>query len=99
METGIRTTRAGRPTLSIPLPPKFDATATVEQEFLTPPIWVASNPPPMFERPTEMKRTMSDISSWGGDDEDEENQSSSSADVDKENVTDEIVSPLSGSVC
>jgi hypothetical protein len=90
MENTVRATRSGRPTLSIPLPPKFDATSAVEQEFLTPPIWVASNPPPMFERPAEMKRTVSDISNWDGDD-DEEIQSSSSAEPDKENVTEEIV--------
>ena len=63
--------RPGRPALNIPLPPKFDANVGVEEEFLTPPIWVASNPPPMFER-TEMKRTMSEASSWGGDEEEEE---------------------------
>src|SRR5271154_1476236 len=93
METDIRATRMGRPKLSIPLPPKFDATAAVEQDFLTPPIWVASNPPPLFERQTEMKRTVSDISNWGGDDEDEENQASSSADVEKKNGTQEMVVP------
>jgi hypothetical protein len=55
--------------LRIPLPPKFDPSTRVEDEFLTPPIWVASNPPPLFERP-EMKRTMSEMSNWGGDDDD-----------------------------
>ena len=92
MENGIRTTRSGKPALRIPLPPKFDASSAAEQEFLTPPIWVASNPPPMFERQTEMERTVSDIKHWGGD-EDEENESSSSAETDKVNVTKKIVSP------
>jgi hypothetical protein len=66
-ETGRRT-RCFRPALNVTLPPKFDATEGVEDEFLTPPIWVAVNPPPIFERP-EMKRTVSEASSWQGDEE------------------------------
>jgi hypothetical protein len=62
----------------ISMPPKFDPNAEMEQDFLTPPIWVASNPPPVFERP-EMKRTLSDMSSFGGDDEDESIASGSSS--------------------
>ena len=75
MAQSPRTTRLARPALTIPLPPKFDVNVPVEDEFLTPPIWVASNPPPVFERP-EMKRTMSEVSSWGGDDEEEESSTS-----------------------
>ena len=71
MPQSPRTTRLARPALTIPLPPKFDVNVPVEDEFLTPPIWVASNPPPVFERP-EMKRTMSEVSSWAGDDEEED---------------------------
>lgn len=75
-EENVRATRSARPMMSIPLPPKFEFNAGMEDEFLTPPIWVASNPPPMFER-TEMKRTMSEVSSWGGDEDDEESVTSS----------------------
>jgi hypothetical protein len=86
----IRTTRPRRPSLSIPLP-KLDTTAGVEQDFLTPPIWVASNPPPLFER-REMKRTVSELSSWGGDDDGKSMTSSSEHEGDKENeVTEKIV--------
>ena len=53
----------------------------------------------MFERPTEMKRTVSDISNWGGDDDEENQSSSSSAEADKENVTEETVRLLTCSVC
>ena len=65
--------------MTIPLPPKFDADAGAEDEYLTPPIWVAMNPPPIFERPG-MKRTASEISSWGGDEEDESTTSSEQPD-------------------
>lgn len=74
------------------MPPKFDVTAPIEDEFLTPPIWVASNPPPVFERP-EMKRTMSEVSNWDGDDEEEDDITSpdqkdaeEEEEVTKENV-------------
>jgi hypothetical protein len=64
--------------MHIPLPPKFDASAKVEDDFLTPPIWVAMNPPPMFERPA-MTKTLSDASSlWEGDEDDNDNESSTS---------------------
>ena len=75
--------------MTIPLPPRFDASVPVEDEFLTPPIWVASNPPPVFER-VEMKRTMSEVSNWAGDDDDEEeedNGSTSSEQLGKEDGT------------
>jgi hypothetical protein len=82
-------TRPGRPALNIPLPPKFDG---VEEEFLTPPIWVASNPPPMFER-TDIKRTMSEASSPEWDEDVEE----TTIEEDKEyNVIEEIVLPTFG---
>jgi len=70
--------------MTISLPPKFDASVPVESEFLTPPIWVASNPPPVFERP-EMKRTMSEVSNWAGDEEEEEEEdgSTSSAQLER----------------
>jgi hypothetical protein len=64
--------------MTISLPPKFDASVPVESEFLTPPIWVASNPPPVFERP-EMKRTMSEVSNWAGDEEEEEEEDGSTS--------------------
>ena len=68
MTTNIRATR-GRPAMHIPLPPTFDASTAADEDFLTPPIWVAMNPPSLFERP-EMKRTASEVSSsWGGDDD------------------------------
>jgi len=66
--------------LEIPLPPKFDVTSQVEDEFLTPPIWVASNPPPLFERP-EMKRTMSDMSNWEGDEDESASTTTSSSEM------------------
>jgi hypothetical protein len=87
-EDHIRTTRSARPMMSIPLPPKFEFNDEVDDEFLTPPIWVASNPPPMFERP-EMKRTMSEVSSWGGDEDDESAASSESQ--EKEEEEEEVV--------
>jgi hypothetical protein len=74
-EDNARATRSTRPIMNIPLPPKFEWNDGIEDEFLTPPIWVASNPPPMFERP-EMKRTMSEVSSWGGDDDEATSTSS-----------------------
>jgi hypothetical protein len=65
--------------MHIPLPLKFEASAEVEDEFLTPPIWVAMNPPPMFERPT-MTRTLSDASSlWEGEEDDNDDESSASS--------------------
>jgi hypothetical protein len=83
-QTG-RMTRSARPTLNVTLPPKFDATEGVEEEFLTPPIWVAMNPPPIFERP-EMKRTLSEVSNWQGDEEEPVSpRSLPSAAEDKEN--------------
>lgn len=91
-----RTTRSAKPVLSIPVPPRFDATIGVEKEYLTPPIWVASNPPPIFER-TEMKRTVSEASSWGGYEEDKEEETTTSSleAQDKKNViTAEIVNSL-----
>jgi hypothetical protein len=88
-----RTTRLARPAMTIPLPPKFDVNVPVEDEFLTPPIWVASNPPPVFER-TEMKRTMSEVSSWGGDDE-EEDLSPSSQQGEKEHVEEQNTTEIS----
>jgi hypothetical protein len=90
-----RTTRSARPVLSIPVPPRFDTTVGVEKEYLTPPIWVASNPPPMFDR-TEMKRTVSETSSWGSFDEDKEEETTTSSleTHNKENVImAEIVNP------
>ena len=90
MEGTVRPTRSGKPIMNIPLPSTFDATAEVEEGFLTPPIWVAMNPPSMFER-NEMKRTVSEASSWGGD-EDEESTVSSSGQTEKENeAKDELV--------
>jgi len=88
--------RSGRPVLNIPLPPKFDSNVGVEEEFLTPPIWVPSNPPPMFERP-EMKRTMSEASSGGGDEEEEyeEEEEEERTTEDKESgVIEDIVFPV-----
>jgi hypothetical protein len=76
--------------MTIPLPPRFDASVPVEEEFLTPPIWVASNPPPVFER-VEMKRTMSEVSNWAGDDDDEDDDdegSTSSEQLGQEDCTD-----------
>jgi hypothetical protein len=85
--------RPGRPVLNIPLPPKFDANVGVDEEFLTPPIWVASNPPSMFER-TEMKRPISEASSWGGDEEEE----GTTTEEDKEiSIIEEIVFLIFGS--
>lgn len=83
----MRSTRS-RPSLKIPLPPKYDANNKDADEFLTPPIWVASNPPPLFERP-EMKRTMSDMSNWGGDEDDSATTTtttSSSEKIENENL-------------
>ena len=72
--------------MNIPLPPKFDASKAFEEEFLTPPIWVAMNPPPMFER-TEMKRTVSEVSSmWGGDYDEEEESPVSTEHEDRQNI-------------
>lgn len=85
--------RPGRPVLNIPIPPKFDANVGVEEEFLTPPIWVASNPPPMFER-TEMKRTMSEASSWGDEEEKEEQDESTTQQDNETSVIEEIVFPI-----
>jgi hypothetical protein len=78
MAQNARSARFGRPGMTISLPPKFDASVPVESEFLTPPIWVASNPPPVFERP-EMKRTMSEVSNWAGDEEEEEEEDGSTS--------------------
>ena len=83
MAQSTRAGRLGRPALTIPLPPKFDATVPVEDEFLTPPIWVALNPPPVFERP-EMKRTMSEVSNWDGDEEEEGSSSSEQREVEED---------------
>lgn len=68
METRRR--RSARPMMTIDLPPHFDADAEVEEEYLTPPVWVAVNPPPIFER-AQMKRTASELSGWCGDEEDQ----------------------------
>jgi hypothetical protein len=89
-EDHVRATRSAKPMMSIPLPPKFEFNAGVEDEFLTPPIWVASNPPPMFERP-EMKRTMSEVSSWGGDEDEESETSSESQETEQEQEELEVV--------
>ena len=76
--------------MNIPLPPKFEWNDGVEDEFLTPPIWVASNPPPLFER-TEMKRTMSDLSSWGGDDDETSSTSSEQPEKEEEEVEERLM--------
>jgi hypothetical protein len=90
MDGNVRATRSGRPLMTITLPERNDS-FQVEEDFLTPPIWVAMNPPPIFERP-EMKRSVSDISSWGGD---EDEQSSTSLEkMDHENEIQERVIPL-----
>ena len=75
--------------MTIPLPPRFDASVPIEDEFLTPPIWVASNPPPVFER-VEMKRTMSEVSNWAGDDDDEDD------DDEKSSTSSEQLGPEDG---
>jgi hypothetical protein len=69
--------RPQRPVLSIPIP-RFDPNE-IDEELLTPPVWIPRAPPPMCEG-SEEKRTMSQFSRRGGSDvhqADKENFSSS----------------------
>jgi hypothetical protein len=50
----------------IPLPPKGLDDTKIEEEFLTPSVYVASMPLRYLKRP-EMKRTISELSNWEGD--------------------------------
>jgi len=97
MEMSPRTTRSGKPIMHIPMPPRD---IVVQDEFLTPPIWVAMNPPPLFDRGTDMKRTMSDTStSWGGDEDEDESSANSEPVTAQEPDNNTLAVPISVYLC